>query len=91
MLRLGCRAAALRRFTTPAFSHLTEEVAVLGIETSCDDTGVAVVRSDGRILGEVLVSQVELHRKFGGIKPDLAAAAHGSVLSKAVAEVISFD
>jgi hypothetical protein len=49
---------------------------VLGIETSCDDTGAAVVRSDGLILGEALASQYEIHQEFGGVVPGLARDAH---------------
>ena len=49
---------------------------VLGIETSCDETAVAVVSRDGKILGEAMLSQVEDHRPFGGIVPEVAARAH---------------
>ena len=38
---------------------------VLGIESSCDDTGVAVVTSDGRVLGEALATQAEIHAQWG--------------------------
>lgn len=48
---------------------------VLGIETSCDETSVAVLRS-GKIQANVVSSQVELHRKWGGIVPEAAARAH---------------
>ena len=49
---------------------------VLGIESSCDDTGAAVVRSDGVILGEALASQHEIHEEWGGVVPGLARDAH---------------
>ncbi|KAL3944849.1 MAG: hypothetical protein SGBAC_001051 [Bacillariaceae sp.] len=54
----------------------SETFTVLGIESSCDDTGAAVVRSDGTILGEALASQAEIHEKWGGIVPGLAKTAH---------------
>lgn len=38
---------------------------VLGIESSCDDTGAAVARSDGVLLGESLASQAEIHEEWG--------------------------
>lgn len=38
---------------------------VLGIETSCDDTGAAVVTSDGRVLGEAIATQAEIHAQWG--------------------------
>lgn len=49
---------------------------VLGIESSCDDTGAAVIRSDGMILGESLASQHAIHEEFGGVVPGLAMTAH---------------
>jgi len=57
---------------------------VLGIETSCDDTGVAVVRSDGEILGEAIASQAELHEAWGGVVPGIARDAHRDALGGAV-------
>jgi len=48
----------------------------LGIETSCDETSVAVVEDGRRILSNVVHSQVELHREFGGVVPELAARDH---------------
>jgi N6-L-threonylcarbamoyladenine synthase len=48
----------------------------LGIETSCDETSVAVVEDGRRILSNVIHSQVELHREFGGVVPELAARDH---------------
>src|SRR2546425_11492728 len=49
---------------------------VLGIETSCDETAAAVVR-DGRIIeSNVVASQADLHRRFGGVVPELASRQH---------------
>lgn len=49
---------------------------VLGIETSCDETGVALVESDRGLLAHGLYSQVELHAKYGGVVPELASRDH---------------
>ncbi len=52
---------------------------VLGIETSCDETGVAVVSSDGGVLhleGQALHSQVQMHEAYGGVVPELASRDH---------------
>jgi N6-L-threonylcarbamoyladenine synthase len=62
---------------------------VLGIESSCDDTGAAVVRSDGVILGESLASQSEIHEEFGGIVPGLAKNAHEEKIDSVVSEAIA--
>jgi len=49
---------------------------VLGIETSCDDTGVAIYDTEFGLLGHALYSQVETHRDYGGVVPELAARDH---------------
>ena len=48
----------------------------LGIETSCDETSVAVVQDGRKVLANVIHSQVELHKDFGGVVPELAARDH---------------
>jgi N6-L-threonylcarbamoyladenine synthase len=48
----------------------------LGIETSCDETSVAVVDDGRKVLSNVIHSQVEIHRDFGGVVPELAARDH---------------
>lgn len=49
---------------------------VLGIETSCDETAAAVVAGGRDILGSVVASQADLHRRFGGVVPELASRKH---------------
>src|SRR5690554_2649947 len=49
---------------------------VLGIETSCDETGVALYDSEAGLLAEALHSQVDLHRRYGGVVPELASRDH---------------
>ncbi len=49
---------------------------VLGIETSCDETAVAVVDNDRRVLSHALLSQLDEHRMYGGVVPEIAARAH---------------
>ncbi|MEQ8667425.1 MAG: tRNA (adenosine(37)-N6)-threonylcarbamoyltransferase complex transferase subunit TsaD [Rhodospirillales bacterium] len=49
---------------------------VLGIETSCDETAAAVVRSDGTILSNKVLSQFDEHLPYGGVVPEIAARAH---------------
>ncbi len=49
---------------------------VLGIETSCDETASAVIRDSGEILSNVVSSQVELHRPYGGVVPEIASRKH---------------
>jgi N6-L-threonylcarbamoyladenine synthase len=49
---------------------------VLGIETSCDETGAAVVTREGNVLSDVVHSQVKLHAPYGGVVPELASRDH---------------
>lgn len=51
-------------------------LTVLGIETSCDETAAAVVRSNGQVLSDVIESQIEAHAPYGGIVPELASRDH---------------
>src|SRR6201993_3495611 len=48
---------------------------LLAIETSCDETSVAVVK-DGRVLSNLVSSQIKLHAEYGGVVPELAAREH---------------
>jgi N6-L-threonylcarbamoyladenine synthase len=60
---------------------------VLGIETSCDETGVALYDSDEGLVAESLYSQVELHAKYGGVVPELASRDHIQKIVPLVAQL----
>ena len=57
---------------------------VLGIETSCDETAAAVVDGEGRVLSQVVLSQIAEHRPYGGIVPEVAARAHLTHLDRLI-------
>jgi tRNA N6-adenosine threonylcarbamoyltransferase len=63
---------------------------ILGIETSCDETAVALVTEGGRVDANVVASQAELHARYGGVVPEVASRRHlelvGPVLSEALRE-----
>ncbi|MBX9898983.1 MAG: tRNA (adenosine(37)-N6)-threonylcarbamoyltransferase complex transferase subunit TsaD [Qipengyuania sp.] len=61
---------------------------VMGIESSCDETAVALVTSDRRILAQRIASQDEAHAPYGGVVPEIAARAHGERLAPMIAEVL---
>jgi len=66
---------------------------VLGIETSCDETSVSIVEKKkknvfGRILSEQTLSQINKHKKFGGVVPELASREHSKNLDYLVKESI---
>jgi len=66
---------------------------VLGIETSCDETAAAVVRGappgPGEILSNIVFSQIEDHRPYGGVVPEIAARAHVEILDGVIEEALS--
>ncbi|GAB5387972.1 MAG: tRNA (adenosine(37)-N6)-threonylcarbamoyltransferase complex transferase subunit TsaD [Alphaproteobacteria bacterium] len=62
---------------------------ILGIETSCDETAAAVVCEDRRILSNVVLSQLDDHRAYGGVVPEIAARAHLQHLDPVVREALA--
>ncbi|MFN6964191.1 MAG: tRNA (adenosine(37)-N6)-threonylcarbamoyltransferase complex transferase subunit TsaD [Pyrinomonadaceae bacterium] len=61
---------------------------VLGIESSCDETAAAVVRDGREILSSVISSQIELHRPFGGVVPELASREHLEKIEPVIAQAL---
>jgi N6-L-threonylcarbamoyladenine synthase len=64
-------------------------VLVLGIETSCDETAVGIVEDRLRLRADVIASQVDLHARFGGVVPEVAARAHLQAILPSVQQAIS--
>ena len=62
---------------------------VLGIESSCDETGAAVVDDEGRVLSDVVQSQVALHAPYGGVIPELASRDHVKNVGPVVREALA--
>jgi len=62
---------------------------ILGIESSCDETAAAVLDHDGVVLSNVISSQINVHAKFGGVVPELAARAHIGMIDKVVGDALA--
>ncbi len=62
---------------------------ILGIESSCDETAAAVVEDGRRVLSNVIASQVEEHRKYGGVVPEIASRRHAEAISGVVRQALS--
>ena len=58
-----------------------KDVYILGIESSCDETSVAVVKNGREILSNIISSQVPIHEKFGGGVPEIASRNHVEAIS----------
>ena len=67
---------------------IEREHLILGIESSCDETAAAVVINGQRILSSVVASQTEIHRKYGGVVPELASREHLRQIVPVVREAI---
>ncbi|KAF8413026.1 hypothetical protein HHK36_001000 [Tetracentron sinense] len=65
-----------------------DDFLILGIETSCDDTAAAVVRSNGEILSQVVSSQADLLAQYGGVAPKMSEEAHSKVIDQVVQETL---
>ena len=61
---------------------------ILGIETSCDETAAAVLDADGRVLSNIISSQHDVHRRFGGVVPELASRSHIQVIEAVTREAL---
>ena len=65
------------------------DVYVLGIESSCDETAAAVVKNGREILSSVVLSQIDIHRLYGGVVPEIASRNHVEAIDKVVREALS--
>jgi N6-L-threonylcarbamoyladenine synthase len=74
----------------PVLHHYPRDksLKVLGIETSCDETGVAIYDSEAGLLADCLYSQIEIHAKYGGVIPELASRDHIRKTLPLIEEVI---
>ena len=80
-------AAAAREWPLPAPVRTVEEAAeverrrlVLAIESSCDETAVAIVDADGELVANQVSTQIDFHARFGGVVPEIASRKHVEVI-----------
>ena len=80
-------AAAAREWPLPAPSRTADEAAeierrqlILAIESSCDETAVAIVDAEGNLLANQVSTQIDFHARFGGVVPEIASRKHVEVI-----------
>jgi N6-L-threonylcarbamoyladenine synthase len=66
-----------------------EEIYILAIETSCDETSAAVVKNGREILAHKIASQIQLHRKYGGVVPEIASRKHVEAINPLIDETMA--
>ena len=62
---------------------------ILGVETSCDETSAAVVRDGARILSNIVSSQIDIHRPYGGVVPELASRNHLQLIDAVIRDALA--
>lgn len=65
-----------------------KDIITLGIESSCDETSVAVVKNGREVLSNVINSQIKIHEKFGGVVPEIASRNHVEAISDVTKEAL---
>ena len=65
-----------------------EDILILGIESSCDETAAAVVKNGREILSNVINTQIDVHKKFGGVVPEVASRCHIEVIDAVIDEAL---
>lgn len=65
-----------------------DRVITLGIESSCDETSAAVVLNGREVLSNIIYSQIDIHKKFGGVVPEVASRKHVEVVSTVIKEAV---
>ena len=66
----------------------TEEVLILAIESSCDETAVAVIKNGREVLSNVISSQIALHTLYGGVVPEIASRKHIEKINQVIEEAL---
>ena len=62
---------------------------ILAVESSCDETSVAVLKNEKELLSNIIASQVESHKRFGGVVPEVASRHHVEVVTLCIKDALS--
>lgn len=68
---------------------MKKDVYVLGIETSCDETAAAVVKNGREVMSNIVASQIESHKRFGGVVPEVASRHHVEQITLVIEEAMN--
>lgn len=65
-----------------------KDILMMGIESSCDETSVAVVKNGREVLSNVINSQIDIHTEFGGVVPEIASRCHTEVINQVMKKAL---
>ena len=68
---------------------MDKDIYILGIETSCDETAASVVKNGHEIISNVVASQIESHKRFGGVVPEIASRHHVEQITIVIEEAFA--
>lgn len=68
---------------------MTKDILILAIETSCDETAAAVIKNGREVLSNIISSQIELHKLYGGVVPEIASRKHIEKINQVIEEALS--
>ena len=67
---------------------MKNDIIILGIESSCDETSAAIVKNGREVLSNVINSQISIHTEYGGVVPEIASRCHTEVINQVVKEAL---
>ncbi len=65
-----------------------KNVLIMGIESSCDETSVAIVKNGREVLSNIINSQIDIHTEFGGVVPEIASRCHTEVINQVMKKAL---
>lgn len=68
---------------------MEKEILILGIESSCDETAASVVQGGHKVLSNIVASQADIHKQFGGVVPEVASRYHVEAITAVIAEAMT--
>ena len=68
---------------------MPKNIFVMGIETSCDETAVSIVKNGREIVSNIVASQIESHKRFGGVVPEIASRHHVEQITIVLEEALN--
>ncbi len=71
-----------------AFEENEEDIYILAIESSCDETAAAVVKNGREVLSNIIASQIDLHTVYGGVVPEIASRKHIEKINQVITEAL---
>ena len=79
---------AKKKFNEIRKNYNKKDILILGIESSCDETSIAVVKNGREILSNIIATQIEIHARFGGVVPEVASRNHLLALDNVLNEAL---